>query len=42
MMYFKSTLTGQVYELDFIPPYEGYELSTKEEFEAWEKAHGLR
>lgn len=42
MMYFKSTLTGQIYEMEFIPMGEGWELSTKEEFEAWEKANGLR
>ena len=28
-------------ELDFIPKYDGFELSTKEEYEAWNKAHGL-
>ena len=41
MMYFKSIITGQIYELDFIPKYDGFELSTKEEYEAWNKIHGL-
>lgn len=33
MMYFKSIHTGQIYEMDFIPQYGGWELSTKEEYE---------
>lgn len=41
MMYFKSTLTGQIYELAVIPMGKGWELSTKEEYEAWKKARGL-
>lgn len=36
-MYFKSTLTGQVYELDFIPMGIGWVLTTKEEYENWKK-----
>ena len=39
MMYFKSTFTGQIYEVDFIPMGVGWELSTKEEYEAWKKAN---
>jgi hypothetical protein len=40
-MYFKSTFTGQIYEVDFIPKGEGWELSTKEEYETWLKVNGL-
>ncbi len=35
MMYFKSVYTGQVYAMDFIPQVDGYELATKEEYEAY-------
>ena len=41
MMYFRSTLTGQCYEADFIPQFGGYELITKAEYEAWKKKMGL-
>lgn len=41
MMYFKSTLTGQIYELNFVPVGEGWELSTEQEYHEWMKAHGL-
>ena len=41
MMYFKSTLTGQIYELEIVPMSKGWELSTKEEYEAWKKEKGL-
>lgn len=34
MMYFKSTLIEQIYELDFIPMGEGWELSIKAEYKA--------
>ena len=39
MMYFRSVYTGQVFEVDFIPQFGGWELATKEEFEEWTKAH---
>lgn len=35
MMYFKSIYTGQIYEVDFIPMGQGWELSTKEEYDAY-------
>lgn len=41
MMYFKSTFTGQIYEIDFIPTGIGWELSTKEEYIAYAKSVGL-
>ena len=41
MMYFKSTLTGQIYETDFIPMGTGWELSTKEEYELWKKENNF-
>lgn len=42
MMYIKSLATGQVYEVETLPKYlNGYELVTKEEFEAWKKKMGL-
>ena len=41
MMYFKSTATGQIYEMDFVPMGTGWELSTEEEYHAWMKEHGL-
>jgi hypothetical protein len=34
-MYIKSVYTGQVYEVDEMPKFGGYELSTKEEFDAY-------
>jgi hypothetical protein len=41
MMYFKSTLTDQIYELPFVPMGEGWELSTKEEYEQWKRDNNL-
>ena len=41
MMYWKSTITGQIYEVNFIPMGVGWELSTKEEFEQWKKENNL-
>lgn len=42
MMYIKSVHTGQVYEVESLPRFMGgYELATKEEFEAWKKKMGL-
>ena len=41
MMYFKSKFTGQVYEVDFIPTFPGWELSTKEEYEKWKKENKM-
>lgn len=40
-VYFKSTVTGQVYELDFIPKGFNWEESTKEEYNNWMIEHGL-
>ena len=42
MMYFKSTYTGQVYKLDFIPKGNGWELSTEAEYLKWCKEHGIK
>ena len=41
MMYFRSVYTGQIYEVDFIPTGEGWELSTKEEYEKQQKEKGF-
>lgn len=41
MMYFKSIYTGQIYEVNFIPQFEGWELSTKEEYEEQQKRMGF-
>lgn len=41
MMYFRSTFSGQVYKLDFIPQYDGFELTTEAEYVAWCRAHGI-
>lgn len=41
MMYFKSTLTNQIYEVNFIPMGTGWEVSTKEEYEKYLKEKGL-
>lgn len=41
MMYIKSTLTGQCYEVEFVPLFGGYEVITKAEYEAWLKKMGL-
>ena len=41
MMYWKSTVTGQIYEVNFVPMGVNWELSTKEEFEQWKKANNL-
>ena len=40
-MYFRSTITGQCYKLDFIPRFPGYELITEAEYLAYCKAHGI-
>jgi hypothetical protein len=40
-MYFKSTFTGQIYEVNFIPMGVGWELSTKEEYIAYMKSKGF-
>ena len=37
MMYWKSVYTGQIHEVDFIPKFGGWELSTKEEYEEQQK-----
>ena len=34
-MYFKSVYTGQVFMVDFIPKFGGYELSTRNEYVKW-------
>ena len=41
MMSFRSTMTGQCYELDFIPQFGGYELITKADYDAWCNAQGI-
>lgn len=41
MMYIKSVYTGQVYKVDFLPQFGGWELSTEEEYNAYCKRMGL-
>ncbi len=41
MLFIKSVFTGQVYCLDEMPKYEGYELSTKEEFIEYYTSRGI-
>lgn len=41
MMYFKSIYTGQVYKMDFIPQFGGWELSCEAEYIEWCKAHNI-
>ena len=41
MLFVKSVYTGQVYYLDEMPKYEGYELSTKEEFIEFYTSRGI-
>ena len=41
MMYFKSTITGQVYKLSFIPMGEGWEPVHESVYLEWCKEHGL-
>ena len=41
MMYVKSIYTGQIYEVECLPKYGGYELSTKEEYDRQRKEYGL-
>ena len=40
-MYIRSTLTGQIYEADFLPQFGEYEIVTKADYEAWLKKMGL-
>ncbi len=41
-MYIRSTATGQVYKVEFIPKFGGYELASEAEFIAWCAAHGIK
>lgn len=40
-MYFRSTATGQIYKLNFIPNGTGWELSDEASYIAWCKAAGI-
>ena len=40
-MYIRSIYTGQIYEVESMPEYEGYELSTREEYEEYMKKVGI-
>lgn len=40
-MYIKSIYTGQVYKVDTLPLYGGYELATKAEYLEWMAERGL-
>lgn len=42
MMYFKSIYTNQIHEVDFIPQFGGWELSTKEEYDEQQKQFNLK
>lgn len=41
-MYIRSTMTGQIYRVDFLPRFGGYELACEEEYLAWCEAHGIK
>ena len=41
MFFIKSVYTGQVYCVSEMPKYEGYELSTKEEFIEFYTSRGI-
>lgn len=41
MMYFKSTITEQVYKVNFIPKGEGWEAVTEEEYKEYCKKNNL-
>ena len=40
-MYFRSTMTGQCYKLDFVPKFDGYEPITEQEYLEYCRAHRL-
>ena len=42
--YWKSTMTGEIYEMDFewTPKYDGWERSTEEEYKAFIKKMGYK
>ncbi len=40
-MYFRSTFTGQIYKLGFIPQGKGWELATEQEYLDYVKRMGL-
>lgn len=40
-MYFRSTFTGQVYKLNFIPMGEGWEPVHEDAYIEWCKSHGM-
>ena len=41
-MYIRSTATGQVYKVDFLPRFGGYELASEADFIEWCKANGIK
>ena len=41
-MYIKSTATGQVYKVEFIPKFGGYELASESDYLEWCRAHGIK
>ena len=40
VFYIKSIYTGQVYEVEEMPKFGGYEMVGKAEYEAWKKQAG--
>ena len=41
MIYVRSIYTGQIYEMEYLPQYDGYELATKEEYDRQREEYGL-
>lgn len=41
MMYIRSILTGQVYEVECLPKFGGYEVVTKATYIEWLRKMGL-
>lgn len=41
MMYVRSTLTGQVYEVECLPKFGGYEIVSEATYIEWRRKMGL-
>ena len=41
-MYIKSTATGQVYKVEFIPKFGGYELASEADYLEWCRENGIK
>lgn len=41
-MYIRSTATGQVYKVEFIPKFGGYELASEADYLEWCRENGIK